>query len=125
MSPGAPPKLTSCSTQLRRPHAHTDSDVLPVRLLTWNVNGRRRQLREQVDAICGRSPDIVALQEVTAGTVGQLRSTLPEHGLANVIDSFADSPSLTAIGPRRYGVLLASRFPLVDSVSASTVPWPE
>jgi len=39
-----------------------------VRLVTWNLNGRRRQLPDQLAALAARSPDIIALQEVTAGT---------------------------------------------------------
>jgi exonuclease III len=95
-----------------------------VRLLTWNLNGRRH-VEKQLAAIAGRSPDIVALQEVTARSIALLRAALSEVGLHHVIDSFATSAPWAAVGPRRYGVLIASRFSLTPVASARVVPWPE
>jgi len=40
-----------------------------VRVLSWNVNGRvRAALLRQLDAVLAQEPDVVALQEVTAGS---------------------------------------------------------
>ena len=43
-----------------------------MRLLTWNLNGRRR-IERQAAAVVGRAPDIVALQELTANSIGAWR----------------------------------------------------
>jgi exonuclease III len=95
-----------------------------VRLLTWNLNARRN-VDGQVAAIAAHQPDVVALQEVTARTVSVLRTTLPALNLSHVIDSFAASPEWVAVGPRRYGLLIASRFPLSEAPHAHEVVWPE
>ena len=88
-----------------------------VRLLTWNLNARR-QIEGQVAATASRSPDVVALQEVTRRSAPLLRLALPAAGLPHVVDSFAGSPPWTAVGPRRYGLLIASRFPLEPATHA-------
>lgn len=95
-----------------------------MRLLTWNLNARR-QVERQVAAIAGRSPDVVALQEVTQRSAPLLRLALPAVGLPHVIDSFTGSPPWIAAGPRRYGLLLGSRFPLEAATHGQTVVWPE
>ena len=95
-----------------------------MRLLTWNLNARRN-VDGQVAAIAAHQPDVVALQEVTARTVSVLRTTLPALNLSHVIDSFAASPEWVAVGPRRYGLLIASRFPLSEAPHAHEVVWPE
>jgi len=82
-----------------------------VRLLTWNLNARR-DVDGQVAAMAACSPDVVALQEVTARSVSLLRAALPTINLSHIIDSFAASRTWTAAGPRRYGLLIASRFPV-------------
>jgi exonuclease III len=95
-----------------------------MRLLTWNLNGRRK-VEDQVAAIAARSPDIVALQELILNSATSWREVLPKAGLAHVIDSFASSPTWEAKGPRKYGLVLAGRFPLTVVTSAHVVPWPE
>jgi endonuclease/exonuclease/phosphatase family metal-dependent hydrolase len=95
-----------------------------MRLLTWNLNARR-DLARQLAAIADRSPDVVALQEVTPRSITLWRSALPEAGLPHVVDSFAISAPWSAVGPRRYGVVIASRFRLTTVVSTHAVPWPE
>ena len=74
-----------------------------------------------------RDPDIVAFQEVTEGSRSRLRELLRDGGLVHIVDSFgyaAESPA--RVGPRRYGVILASRFPLIpDTSHAFAGPWPE
>ena len=96
-----------------------------MRLLTWNLNARRRQLPDQLAAVAVRSPDILALQEVTPGSIPLLRESLPTFGLFHITDSFAHAPRWDACGPRRYGVLLASRFPVEPHRSDELVLWPE
>jgi exonuclease III len=46
---------------------------MEIRLVTWNANGRTRVLEDQIAAITGRHPDLIALQEVTATTTPLLR----------------------------------------------------
>jgi len=46
-------------------------------------------------------------------------------GLPHLLDSFACSPKWDAAGPRRYGVAIASRFPLTCVPSRHPVPWAE
>jgi exonuclease III len=96
-----------------------------LRLITWNLNARRRQISAQIAALAVRSPDILALQEVSRGMVGPLRRELSEVGLAHAIDSFAIAPSWEARGPRRCGLLIAARFPLDPSPTEVAVCWPE
>ena len=68
---------------------------------------------------------MVAFQEVTPTSIALLRVGLPDFGLSQVIDSFAASVPWAATGPRRYGVVIASRFPLTHVASRQVVPWPE
>jgi exonuclease III len=42
-----------------------------------------------------------------------------------MIDSFASSPTWEAVSHRRYGLLVASRFPLTPASSTHAVHWPE
>jgi endonuclease/exonuclease/phosphatase family metal-dependent hydrolase len=68
----------------------------------------------------------VALQEVVPTTVAQWRAYLAHSGLVYCVDSFAlqDQPSTER--RRRYGELLASRWPLTPlPPTAFRVPWPE
>ena len=95
-----------------------------MRLLTWNLNSRRK-VAEQVAAIAARSPDIVALQELTLISTMSWRDVLPLAGLPNVVDSFSSSPSWEPKGPRRYALIVASRFPLTYVTWPHAVPWPE
>ena len=95
-----------------------------MRLLTWNLNGRRR-IERQAAAVAAREPDIVALQELTINSVPGWRAVLTDFGMTHVIDSFAHAPLWQAAGPRRYGLLIGSRFPLLHLLSEHPVPWPE
>jgi exonuclease III len=97
---------------------------LAVRLLTWNLNARR-DIGPQVAAIAARTPDILALQELTRYSVSLLRKALPAAGLPHLIDSFANSAPWFAVGPRRYGLLTASQHPITSVPTISVVLWPE
>jgi endonuclease/exonuclease/phosphatase family metal-dependent hydrolase len=96
-----------------------------VRLLSWNLNARRGLLADQLAAIARRLPDVLALQEITGTTVAHLRAQLPTCGLAHITDSFSSAPPWTAVGPRRYGLVIASRFPITERPAAPNAPWPE
>ena len=98
-----------------------------IRLISWNVNTRVRCLPEQVAALVACRPDIVALQEVTRTTAAPLSAGLAAGGLIHVIDCFQLAPPDAPLtGRRRYGELIASRWPLVAlPPSALAIPWPE
>lgn len=98
-----------------------------MKLVSWNVNGRVTKAATQCDALANREPDIVALQEVTARTCPLLRECLRSRGLHFISDSFSLAASTSdLVGPRRYGLLIASRFP-IEALSGVriNVPWPE
>jgi exodeoxyribonuclease III len=98
-----------------------------MKLVSWNINGRVAKASAQCGALASREPDIVALQEVTTRTCPILRSGLKSHGLPFAVDSFGLAPSTSELtGPRRYGLLIASRFP-VGAVAGVrfAVPWPK
>ena len=96
-------------------------------VISWNTAHRTGKLSRQVAAILDREPDIVALQEVTASTQPRLACGLAKGGLKHFacsLDSGDGTESRS--GPRRYGVAIASRFPLQQESRLSLpVPWPE
>jgi len=120
-----------------------------LRLLSWNLAGRVKLAPRQLEAIGEREPDVVALQEVTQRTAPILWDGLTEMGFPHVEVSFylgAKKPGMKSSlrvveairafrarrtskimrGPRRYGQIVASRWPLKrQSASHFTLPWPE
>lgn len=82
-----------------------------VRLISWNVAGRVRKLPEQAERLMDHAPDVVALQEITAITLPLWRSELEGRGY-NVLASLdlAEDRGVL-VGGRKYGVLLASKWP--------------
>ena len=96
-----------------------------VRLITWNVARRVERLAGQAAALGARAPGVIALQEVTARTLPLWEAACATLGLPHVLCSLRDAePGRTPAGPRRTGVLLASRDPLAPA-PALAVPWPE
>jgi exodeoxyribonuclease III len=94
-------------------------------LITWNVARRVSALAEQAAAVAERSPDVLALQEVTARTLPLWEAACTTIGLGHVACSLAGAdPGRTPAGPRRTGVLLAARAAL-EPAPAIAVPWPE
>jgi endonuclease/exonuclease/phosphatase family metal-dependent hydrolase len=98
-----------------------------VKLLSWNLASRLRHIPQQVEMLASREPDLVALQEVTRPGLSRLRTLLAHGGLMYQADSFELAPCPTLFtGPRRYGLLIASRFPLRPwEPDCFNVPWPE
>jgi exonuclease III len=83
-------------------------------------------LAKQAESIAARTPDAVALQEITATTLPVWRVALAEAGLAHVESSLDAAPATRApAGPRRTGVLLAARAPIEHAQTTPEVPWPE
>jgi exonuclease III len=100
---------------------------VPVKLLSWNLAGRMRHMSKQVEMLASLTPDLVALQEVRWPGLAQLQTLLADGGLIHQADSFelAPCPALLT-GPRQYGLLIASRFPLSAwEPGRFHVPWPE
>lgn len=89
-----------------------------VKLITWNVAGRRQKLDRQAAALERAEPDIVCLQEVRASTLPHWSQHLERMGLGHVADSSA------FIGERRYFVVTASRFEQTELPSVAG-PYPE
>lgn len=98
-----------------------------IRLISWNLNGRRTCLHEQIDALKQRAPDFIALQEVLMTNVADLKLGLSQIGLKYSLDSFSLAPSRKPLyGPRKYGLILASRWPLISlDPREFQVPWRE
>lgn len=97
-----------------------------MKLISWNVARRVKRFSEQVDGLILHEPHVVALQEITANTLPLWRSEL-ENRHYHVLSSFdfADDHS-ELVGGRKYGVLLASRWPVrALPPSEFAVPWPE
>jgi exonuclease III len=91
-----------------------------LRLVSWNVAGKAWCVPQQVTAIAERHPDIVALQEVRPSTAPQLLDALADHGLPYGLET----ASAARDAGRRYGVLLASRWPL-ESQPELVIPYVE
>lgn len=94
-----------------------------MKLITWNLNGRRNRTLRQVEALAAHGPDIVAPQEVTVHSLPDLRTALAAWGLRHIVDGFAAIPPTDR--PRKYRQLVASRFPVRLNGEAIPVPWPE
>jgi exonuclease III len=98
-----------------------------LRLISWNTAGRVSRATEQVAALGARLPDVVALQEIRSAAEPVLRSELGRLGLLQAVGSRElCPPDFSWSGPRQYGLLLASRWPLTAMPPETfQVPWPE
>jgi exonuclease III len=98
-----------------------------MRLRSWNVNRRIKNIDSQISALEQQSCDIIALQEITKNSAPIFHERFKALGFAFVADSlqrFGEPEKLT--GPRRYGVLVASRWPFeVLSSKSFDIPWHE
>lgn len=90
-----------------------------LRLISWNIAGRTG-IDEQVAALAERQPDVVALQEVRPSVVEDFRAALRHMGLPY----WADTTDLAKRHKRKYGVLIASRWPL-NTLPAQTFRLPQ
>jgi exodeoxyribonuclease-3 len=98
-----------------------------VRLITWNLARRRQTLPGQAGALASREPDVVALQEVTAGTLPLWRQALERIGLPHVACTLDTAPWQREPRSRRTtGVIVAAATP-VETLDDRPVdpPWPE
>jgi len=99
---------------------------MQMKFLSWNLAGRVKKLDAQLSAIFKTSSDILALQEVTPNTLKLLVPGLRDIGFGHIINSIERYPTVSFQGPRKYGVIIASRWPLAcDLNEHNSVPWPE
>ena len=107
----------------RRPAIDPDG----CRLVSWNIAARTGRVDERIHAIGRLQPGILALQETTASNLPAFREALPALGLMYVLDNRTLAPRPAALtGPRKYGELLASRWPMEALPPARfEIPWPE
>ena len=92
-----------------------------MRLVSWNVAGRRTKLPQQAAVVTGIAPEVVCLQEVTANSLPDWRAALEDAGLAHSVCPLDD---FTPPGRRRLGVLIASRDPFTE-LDLGELPWRE
>ena len=98
-----------------------------MKLLSWNTACRHKKNPEQLRTIESEDVDILALQEVTKRTAPLFAAALPKLGLTHVVSSFdlASNPE-SLKGNRKYGELIASRWPIKAHPPTNfDVPWPE
>lgn len=95
-----------------------------MRLITWNVARRTTRLAEQAQALATRSPDVVALQEVTRRTAPLWTRAFELLGLTHVRSAFT-APAGASERPPAVWVMLASRAPLGAAALKLAVPRPE
>ena len=91
-----------------------------MRLVSWNVAGRKSRLEEQVERVLGEEPDLVCLQEVTPLTAAGWSERLADAGLVPVL---APLPRVRE-GSKPLAVLSAARQP-AEVLPVEDVPWPE
>ncbi|MDP7502813.1 MAG: endonuclease/exonuclease/phosphatase family protein [Nitrospinota bacterium] len=98
-----------------------------MRLISWNTNARTRRVAHLVEFLRKRKPDLIALQEVTPNSVPLFREGFREIGLPFIHDSFESFRNSSLLkGPRRYGVMIASRYPVgLIRRKNFRVPWKE
>jgi exonuclease III len=89
-----------------------------MKLITWNVAGRTRDLVRQAEALVRQEPDLVCLQEIRPSTVGHFTAVLAEAGLEHALDSSRFR------NERRLFNLTVSRWPLYE-LPAIGAPFPE
>ena len=86
-----------------------------MKLISWNVAGRSRNLADQAAALGRQDADIVCLQEVRATTLPRWRAALEGLGFTH----FSDSSEF--IGERRFFCVTASRW---EQTALPAVPAP-
>jgi len=99
-----------------------------MKIISWNVAGRVRKQKLQLGALVSREANIIGLQEITSRTLPLWVEGLRKAGYKYAIPSvnLQNASNSEFIGPRRYGILVASHWPLdhVDQRSLK-IPWHE
>ena len=96
-------------------------------LLTWNLNCRTKNIKEQLDAISKYNADVLAFQEVTINSKDLLKACLRKNGYEYILDSFRLSKEQKKLtGKRKYGQIIASKYKLKKRrPDLFDVPWKE
>jgi exonuclease III len=94
---------------------------MPLRLSTWNVNGRTSRLLEQAEFLKSLDCSVVALQELTSGSGSRWSQKLSEIGLVHQ----TPLASVKGSGARRYEQIIASVHPLSTAEARHAAVWPE
>ena len=98
-----------------------------MKIISWNVAGRVRKQRNQLEVLKDTGADIIGLQEITHKTLPLWIEGFRKSGYKNIIASLKlKNGNVDYSGPRRYGILVASRWPLesIDQQSLE-IPWHE
>lgn len=98
-----------------------------MKIISWNVAGRVRKQQLQMDSLLSRKPNVIGLQEVTSKTFLLWVEGLKKEGYIYTIPTFSLHGGNSKLkGPRRYEILVASRWPL-DRIDQSSlkIPWHE
>ncbi len=92
-----------------------------MKLISWNIAGKVIRCEEQVSALHEFNPDLLALQEVRPKAAAKLAQLLSDIGLTYSLDT----THLAMQNTRRYGVFIASRWPVQLHLEQFAVPQPE
>lgn len=98
-----------------------------MKILSWNVAYRVRKQKDQLEGVISRTADVIGLQEVTTSTLPIWVEGFHKSGYPYTTSTFETSRDQSIlIGPRKYGLLIASRWPLnlIDH-RAVDIPWHE
>ncbi len=92
-----------------------------VKLISWNVQYQRENAARQVEALCNREPDVVALQDVNLRAIGLYEREFAQRGLRYSEHTFHDNLEYR----RPSGLFIASRFELhrLPEIEAGLL-WP-
>jgi exonuclease III len=97
-----------------------------MKIISWNVAHRVSKQKRQLSALISRKPDVIGLQEVTSTALSLWEEELQKKGYITLssFDLYNDHSKF--IGPRKYGILIASRWP-IDPIDQSSleIEWPE
>lgn len=91
------------------------------------MQGGLGRFERQIQLLVNRNVDVIALQEITSIGVSLYKNALKDKGYKYLIDSFSLSEEKQLlIGPRKYGELIASRWPLTFLPPEEfDIPWKE
>ncbi|MGC9469817.1 MAG: endonuclease/exonuclease/phosphatase family protein [Anaerolineae bacterium] len=92
------------------------------RLISWNIAGKVGKNPQQMAALAERQPDLLALQEVRLNALTRIKPRLADMALPHLIESV----HLATKYDRRYGEVIASRWPLQEvHFTDKNAPFPE
>ena len=99
-----------------------------MKIISWNIlQGGLGRFERQIQLLVNRNVDVIALQEITSNGASLYKNSLKDKGYKYLIDSFSLSEEAELLkGPRRYGALIASRWPLTFLPPKEfDIPWKE